>query len=135
MKTFKVWDDSCSDRMYIEARSPREAAGIFLSDLTPDMYEPEYPGYGQVIVTVHVADSGDGYLGSFDMDLGAEPVATDWEPDTDAGGLPENPGVFGHGGGVIIYEVSKSLGLRRITDTWADDGHGGVRTAITYERL
>lgn len=133
---YQVWDESLTtdaDRMAIEADSPREAAEKFLEDLSPEMYAPDYPGYGQVIVRVYVAGDDDYY--AFDMDLGAEPEADDWRPDPDAGGLEENPGVFGHGGGVLIYEVSDSLGLRRITDTWADDGHGGVRTAVHYEKI
>ncbi|MDR7492169.1 MAG: hypothetical protein QN122_12055 [Armatimonadota bacterium] len=41
------------------------------------------------------------------------------------GGVPENPGVWGHGGGVVVREVCRRCGALRIVDTWADDGRGG----------
>ena len=50
------------------------------------------------------------------------------------GGLKENPGVYAHGGGVIITEVCKHCGCYRITDTWAqrpDTGEQGLE-AIEY---
>lgn len=52
------------------------------------------------------------------------------------GGGEENPGVFGHGGGVVIVEVCRHCGLRRHTDTWATDpatGEQGLRS-VEYER-
>lgn len=51
-----------------------------------------------------------------------------WEA---AGGLRENPGVGGHGGGVIITDVCGSCGVRRTTDTWAQNpatGEQGLRS-------
>lgn len=57
----------------------------------------------------------------------------EWErPHDIVGGLEENPGVHGHGGGVIIHEVCSRCGLHRHTDTWADDGRGGVCETVTY---
>jgi hypothetical protein len=41
------------------------------------------------------------------------------------GGLKENPGVWGHGGGVIIREVCMHCGCERTTDTWAHDRSTG----------
>lgn len=59
-----------------------------------------------------------------------------WEsPHEVVGGLVENPGVVGHGGGVIIREVCRHCGAYRVTDTWAqrrDTGEQGL-TAIHYE--
>jgi hypothetical protein len=56
----------------------------------------------------------------------------DWQsPHHILGGLEENPGVFGHGGGVIIEEVCMHCGCARITDTWAqnpDTGEQGLRS-------
>jgi hypothetical protein len=50
-----------------------------------------------------------------------------WEaPYSLVGGIRENPGVFGHGGGVIMTEYCRHCGARRVVDTWAPDGHGGV---------
>lgn len=50
------------------------------------------------------------------------------------GGIKENPGCWGHGGGVIYHEVCVRCGLCRTTDTWAqrsDTGQQGLRS-ITY---
>lgn len=50
------------------------------------------------------------------------------------GGLRENPGVVGHGGGVIIREVCARCGCYRETDTWAQDpatGRQGL-TAVSF---
>ena len=56
----------------------------------------------------------------------------DWQsPYELVGGLRENPGVFGHGGGVIIVEVCPHCGMYRETDTWAQDpttGEQGLRS-------
>ena len=51
------------------------------------------------------------------------------------GGLKENPGVWGHGGGVLVREVCMHCGCGRTTDTWAHDpatGEEGLES-IRYE--
>jgi hypothetical protein len=58
----------------------------------------------------------------------------DWQsPYEVLGGLVENPGVWGKGGGVIIREVCAHCGTYKVTDTWAD--HGGQQgfTDVRYE--
>ena len=59
----------------------------------------------------------------------------DWQsPHAIVGGVPGNPGVRGHGGGVIILEVCVECGCARVTDTWATDctnGQEGV-VSVTY---
>lgn len=56
----------------------------------------------------------------------------DWQsPIEVVGGLRENPGVHGNGGGVIITEVCAHCGAYRITNTWAqrsDTGEQGLRS-------
>ncbi|WP_051246191.1 hypothetical protein [Thioalkalivibrio sp. ALE19] len=43
----------------------------------------------------------------------------DWQSPHDLlGGLEENPGVWGKGGGVVVTEVCRHCGAYRITDTW-----------------
>ncbi|WP_026332133.1 hypothetical protein [Thioalkalivibrio sp. ALE16] len=43
----------------------------------------------------------------------------DWQsPHELLGGMEENPGVWGHGGGVTITEVCAHCGMYRVTDTW-----------------
>lgn len=63
-------------------------------------------------------------------------VVHDWrQPHAIVGGLVENPGVWGHGGGVIITECCMRCGCRRDTDTWAsrpDTGEQGLRS-VRYE--
>lgn len=58
-----------------------------------------------------------------------------WQsPHAIVGGLRENPGVRGHGGGVICTEVCLRCGCARITDTWAqrrDTGEQGL-TSVEY---
>jgi hypothetical protein len=49
------------------------------------------------------------------------------------GGLKENPGVFGHEGGVRIKEVCKHCGTRRLTDTWATNPCNGTQGHETVE--
>lgn len=50
------------------------------------------------------------------------------------GGLRENPGVFGNGGGVIITEACVVCGCRRTTDTWAQNPTTGKQglTSVEY---
>lgn len=59
----------------------------------------------------------------------------DWRsPHRIVGGLKENPGVRGHGGGVVSTEVCGACGCERLTDTWAQDpltGEQGL-TSVTY---
>jgi hypothetical protein len=58
----------------------------------------------------------------------------EWASDHDVvGGLKENPGVWGHGGGVTTRRHCRHCGTYRVTDTWADDGRGGHTTRTHYE--
>ncbi len=50
------------------------------------------------------------------------------------GGLKENPGVWGNGGGVIIRQVCRHCGIYRITDTWHTcQQTGQIYEAVCYE--
>ncbi len=59
----------------------------------------------------------------------------DWQSPHDiVGGCESNPGVHGHGGGVVITEVCVHCGCSRTTDTWAqrpDTGEQGL-TSVAY---
>lgn len=60
----------------------------------------------------------------------------DWQsPHSVLGGLRENPGVWGHGGGVFYREVCAHCGRYRVTDTWAQDPDTGEQglTSVAYE--
>ena len=56
----------------------------------------------------------------------------DWQsPHEIVDGLPENPGVHGHGGGVVITTVCAGCGAYRQCDTWAhrrDTGEEGLES-------
>lgn len=59
----------------------------------------------------------------------------DWmAPYSVLGGLKENPGVWGNGGGVIIRQVCANCGGYRVTDTWVTgpDGEEGC-VSTQYE--
>jgi hypothetical protein len=59
----------------------------------------------------------------------------DWQaPQNLVGGCDQNPGVFGHGGGVLIYEVCMNCGTEKVTDNWAQDPSNGEQglDEITY---
>ncbi len=60
----------------------------------------------------------------------------DWRsPFEVVGGRRESPGVFVHGGGVIVREVCAHCACYRVTDTWAerlDTGEQGL-TEVAYE--
>ena len=58
----------------------------------------------------------------------------DWQsPYEVLGGLKENPGVWGHGGGVIIREVCVHCGMYCITDTWANHGAQQGFKSVRFE--
>lgn len=60
----------------------------------------------------------------------------DWRsPHSILGGLRENPGVRGSGGGVIIDEVCVRCGCGRHTDTWAQDPSDGTQghRSVSYK--
>lgn len=58
----------------------------------------------------------------------------DWEPEQS--GCDENPGVWGHGGGVVINEICSRCGLKKVTDTWAQDMSTGEQglTSVCYKK-
>ncbi len=60
----------------------------------------------------------------------------DWQSPLDiVGGIKENPGVWGHGGGVTIQEVCLHCGCGKLTDTWAQDPETGEQglNSVTYQ--
>lgn len=63
-------------------------------------------------------------------------AAHDWEsPIEIVGGIAENTGVFGHGGGVVMTECCMRCGCARVTDTWAQNPVNGVQglESVSYE--
>jgi hypothetical protein len=61
----------------------------------------------------------------------------DWQsPHAIVGGLKENPGVWGHGAGLVINEVCVHCGCGKSTDTYATRPDNGTQghTVVSYER-
>jgi hypothetical protein len=58
----------------------------------------------------------------------------DWaSPLSVVGGIKENPGVYGNGGGVVITEVCRHCGRYQITDTWAQNPENGEQGLTSVE--
>jgi hypothetical protein len=69
-----------------------------------------------------------------------EPYCTesdhDWHsPHKVVGGIKSNPGVQGHGGGVLITEVCVHCGCYRVMDTWAQNPETGEQGLESVEYL
>jgi hypothetical protein len=106
-----------------------------------------YDGGGETTGTIYVEwhavnadDDSDRASKTFVLDA-PEPECThanghDWQSPIElVGGVKENPGVVGHGGGVFITEACARCGCKRVTDTWAQDPTNGTQghTTVTYE--
>jgi hypothetical protein len=65
----------------------------------------------------------------------SEELGHDWRsPYSVLGGLEENPGVWGNGGGVIMKRVCWHCGMYKVTNTWdynPEDGTQGL-TSVEY---
>lgn len=58
----------------------------------------------------------------------------DWRsPHSVVGGIKDNPGVWGKGGGVVITEVCRHCGRYRDTDTWAQNPQTGEQGLCSVE--
>jgi hypothetical protein len=144
MPTYLCDDGNAEVR--IEATSAREAAQQYVDD--GDWGVIEETSWIKVYVEeVHGEDEdGDEILGEREEHRiriePEEPECTDDIPDEHdwqspievVGGIESNPGVWGHGGGVIIHEVCATCGAYRDTDTWAQDPQDGTQglRSLTY---
>lgn len=66
----------------------------------------------------------------------AHGVEHDWQsPHAIVGGIAENPGVWGSGGGVTSSECCMRCGCQRTTDTWAQNPSNGEQglTSVSYD--
>lgn len=55
------------------------------------------------------------------------------EPHSILGGLKENPGCWGHGGGIIQHSVCMRCGCKRTFDSWAQDRSNGMQGLSSTE--
>lgn len=136
MNTYTCWDES-GVRIEIEADTAREAAEEYVSDGDYSGTCPTRTWW--VHVHVYVNDGS----GTERVKVQVDPVEPrclvrcqghDWQaPIEVVGGLEENPGVRGHGGGVIFTEVCTRCGRYRVTDTWAQDRMDGEQGLESVE--
>jgi len=131
--TYLVWDTDFSHAIEITEDSAKEAAEEYVHD-------GDWSGAGQtstIYINVHVAEKSDvdedddeGDYDSKNYKIAVDPDSpepdAEWQsPHWAVGGLEENPGVCGNGGGVVITEVCLASGCAKITDTWAKDSQDG----------
>jgi len=119
----------------IEAEDPQSAAQEYVDggDYSPE----EQTIWVNVTVT---DDDGDVTHVKITIDPDEPECADDdghkWaSPIRLVGGIRENPGVHGHGGGVMIHEVCAHCGCHRHRNTWAQDPDDGTQglDSVRYE--
>lgn len=117
-----------------------EAALKIARDNVDRSYYPDCTGTLWIIVSVRCEETGETESGVATLDEDEPTCEAGHEhawcsPHALVGGLEENPGVHGNGGGVIITEVCRHCGCKRTTDTWAQNpetGEQGLRS-VEYE--
>lgn len=135
MTTLKIYHcDDGNGPMEIEAKSAEDAACEYVDG--GDWGEHDHTIWVHVWVT-----EGDGERERYTISLDprvpqcSAPMHR-WErPHEIVGGLVENPGVWGHGGGVTIHEVCAHCGVHCHRDTWATDPQTGEQglNSVRYE--
>ena len=132
---YLVNDGNCA--IEIDAASSSEAAQIYVDD---GDWEPCNKTWWCHVTTWQEQDgeviNQESHMVAVDPD---EPSCDadyhEWySPHSLVGGLKENPGVFGHGGGVVVVEICRHCGLTKTTDTWAQCRQTGIQglTSIEY---
>jgi hypothetical protein len=128
-KNFFVTDGTVT--VDIKAENAREAAQeyVHLGDWEPS----DSTTWFSIEVWEHEDEDGDP-IDSKTFSISLDPPEPDCKPDKKhewaspysvLGGLEENPGVQGSGGGVVITEVCAHCGCYRIRDTWATNPETG----------
>lgn len=121
MATWDLYEEGCHYDT-IEADDAAEALERAKANVHRANY-PDIEGSMWIDVRVECEESGETASGTVRLDE-PEPECSESEhswasPYEVFGGLKENPGVWGHGGGVIIKELCKHCGCERTTDTRA----------------
>jgi hypothetical protein len=123
----------------ITAESAEEALEIARENVDRSNYS-ECKGTLWIDVRVSCEETGEDDSDTVTLDEDAPNCADgethDWQsPHSLVGGLTENPGVHGHGGGVVIAEVCARCGCKRVTDTWAQNPETGEQGlhSVAYE--
>jgi len=108
----------------VVAETAEEALDCF--DPTTGDYDTSNRTIYNKVYAIHVDDCNDYATHTFSIDPEVPSCKDDNQHDWQSpyhllGGLKENPGVWGNGGGVIINEVCMVCGCLRSTNTWAQD--------------
>jgi hypothetical protein len=136
----RQWDLAESGYQYetVTARTAEEALDIAVGNVARANYA-DCEGTLYIDVSAYCEETGEESWDTVTLEPEepecAEGEEHDWRsPYSVLGGLKENPGVWGHGGGAIIKEVCRLCGWYRTTDTWAqrpDTGEQGL-TEVSY---
>ena len=136
MAKYRVQDQGCCE--YFEAADDADARRFAEGWLEGGDYDNNATLF--LTATLYrLTDDGEERFGSVDVVLPPEEPkcvadAHVWcSPYELLGGMEENPGVLGHGGGVRIKEVCKHCGASRLTDTWATNPCNGTQGHETVE--
>jgi hypothetical protein len=120
----RLWDLSEGGHVYDStvATSAEDALETARDNVDRGNYN-DAEGTLWIDVRVHCRETDESESGTVQLDED-EPECSDLEhswqsPIELVGGIKENPGVWGHGGGVIITEVCMHCGCKKITDTCA----------------
>lgn len=143
-----VADDGNAEVEYPEATSGSEAARAYVDDgdfgdLVSTLWHTVYVwqvglGVDEDGEVVEICVGRDSHRVEIEPDVPAcaHGRAHEWRaPYSVLGGLRENPGVWGNGGGAIIKQICRHCGRYRITNTWAQDCETGEQglTSVCYE--
>jgi hypothetical protein len=140
MAKIALREDGC-DFDTVEAESPEAALDTISGESLANTTSPRTPW--TIWVKIHAIDLNTEETASRKYAIHPSPPKCSdgsrehaWEsPHAILGGLAENPGVWGHGGGVISHEVCMRCGCERTTDTWAQDRSDGEQglESVAYE--
>lgn len=135
-RVFTCWDDSGCE-VQIEAPDAETAAREYVDG--GDWYESDGTWWCSVWTEGENGQTEKVKVAVEPAEPKCEGDEHDWQsPHEIVGGIAENPGVFGHGGGVTIHEVCSVCGCGRILDTWAQDptdGEQGLRSVRYLDRV
>ena len=136
IQRFKVGDGHAETT--VEAESMDEAEKLAREWVLGGDYEIERTAWVHVSLVAEDGTEGEMVVPVHPTDPKCTPRGAehDWQsPLVIVGGLAENPGVWGHGGGAVECVVCLRCGIERVTDTWATDPDGGRQgmTEIHYE--
>jgi len=126
-----------SDYDEVEAESIEAALEMALEDVEENLYRRRTTTWVDVAARDVATDEVAGVLFTVEPEepecdgYGAHEWSAAWRL---VGGLAENPGVFGHGGGVRIHDVCLHCRTERIRDTWAEwNGQEGLESVEYVE--